>query len=156
MAHRFRQRVDAPVADVDRREIAVPFRQRLLAEFGGELAHYYRFGEIYEGRRLIQVDGQWKYAGDPVHFPECYPVAQVPLGGYPDMALVQEFDTQFNALVADLEQAWAGTGSSTKLNSAIGVMFGLSGLAEPIVQTPLPSGGGTYGPDFRLVSRPEA
>jgi len=120
-------------------------------EFGGELAHYYRFGEIYEGRRLIQVDGQWKYAGDPVPFPECYPVAQVPLGGYPDMGLVQEFDTQFSALVADLEQAWAGAGSSTKLNSAIGVMFGLSGLAEPIVQTPLPRGGGNYGPDFRLV-----
>jgi hypothetical protein len=121
-------------------------------EFGGELAHYYRFGEIYNGKRLIQVDGQWEYAGDPVPFPACYPVAQVPLEGYPDVPDAQAFDKQFSVLIADLENAWAGAGSPQSLNDAIGAMFGLYGLALPLIQKPLPGGGGNYGPDFKPVA----
>ena len=119
-------------------------------EFGGELSHYYRFGEIYNGKRLIQVDGKWEYAGDPVPFPDCYPVAQVPEGGYPDFQpLMGTFDTQLSTLLSNLEQAWAGGGSGTSLNSAIGVMFQLAGTAGQIVTQPLPGGGGNYGPDFK-------
>jgi len=49
----------------------------------GEFAHYYRFGEIYHGRKLVQApDGTWGYTGDPVPFPDVFPVAKVPAGGY--------------------------------------------------------------------------
>jgi Ferritin-like len=120
-------------------------------EFGGELAHYYRFGEIYHGKRLIQVDGQWEYAGDPVPFPTCYPVAQVPAEGYPGVQAVQDFDTHFTALLSDLTNAWKGDGSSQSLDQAIGEMFNLTKLAQPIVTTQLPSGEGNYGPDFKPV-----
>jgi len=122
-------------------------------EFGGELAHYYRFGEVYNGQRLIQVDGQWKYAGDEVPFPDCYPVAVVPVGGYPGLPASQAFDQQLGTLVTDLQQAWAGAGSPASLGEAIGVMVGLYKLAAPLVATPLPTGDGNYGPDFRPIQQ---
>jgi Ferritin-like len=122
-------------------------------EFGGELAHYYRFGEVYNGKQLIQVDGTgtWVYEGDPVSFPTCYPVALVPAGGYPGVQAVQAFDEQYTTLVQSLEAAW-GSGGQSSLYQAIGVMGGLYNYAQPIVSTPLRDGSGNnYGPDFKLV-----
>jgi hypothetical protein len=49
----------------------------------GELSHHYRFGEIYYGRRYVEVDGKWGYSGDTVPFPACYPVARIPQAGIP-------------------------------------------------------------------------
>jgi hypothetical protein len=116
-------------------------------EFGGELAHYYRFGEIYHGKRLKYVDGKWQYVGDPVPFPKCYTIPQVPEQGYPDLQpLMGTFDTQLSSLLNKLQQAWAAGAS---LNSAIGVMFQLANTAGEIVTKPLPGGGGNYGPDFK-------
>jgi hypothetical protein len=115
----------------------------------GELAHYYRFGEIFHGKRLIPVGDGWQFAGDPVPMPECWPVAPVPLGGYPGVASVAAFDASFGTLVGQLQNAWAGGGGIDELNNAIGTMEGLYDLAATVVATPLPGGGGTnYGPDF--------
>jgi hypothetical protein len=116
-------------------------------EFGGELAHYYRFGEIFHGSKLIPVNGTWKWEGDPVEFPACYPVARVPAGGYPDLPAAQKFDQLYDDLITHLQNAWAN-GSPGDLNTAIGDMFQLYNLAQPIITTPLPGGGGNYGPDF--------
>ena len=49
----------------------------------GELAHYYRFKEVAVGRKLIKSDaGRWVHQGDVIDMPECWPVAEVPEGGY--------------------------------------------------------------------------
>jgi Ferritin-like len=121
---------------------------------GGELAHYYRFGEIFNGKQFIQEpDGHWDYVGDPVPFPACYSVPKVPKAGYPDMPAVQTFDAQFAALLTALEQVWAGE-SGTTLGDCVGLMGKLASLAAPIVSTPLPGGGGNYGPDFKVGSTP--
>jgi hypothetical protein len=118
-------------------------------DFGGELAHYYRFAEIYHGRALVKTaDGKFKYEGDPVPFPEVFPVAQVPPGGYPES---HDFDQQFTALLNKLQSAWA-KGSQSDLSGAVGIMFGLGDLARTLMQKPLPGGGGNFGPDFRLVT----
>jgi ferritin-like protein len=110
----------------------------------GELAHYFRFGEILTGHQLEQQpDGSWQYTGPAIEFPACYPVAKVPAGGYPGVQAVEAFDTSFSTLIQQLNSAWSG-GS---LGPAIGTMFGLYDLAQPIVQTPL-GGGQNYGPDF--------
>jgi hypothetical protein len=116
-------------------------------EFGGELAHYYRFGEIRYGRRFVKIDGSWQYAGAPVPFPDCYPVSRVPPGGYPDLPASKKFDTAYFQLIAGLQNAWAGGGEQA-LDMAIGIMFQLYGLAAPIIAMPLPDGSGNYGPDF--------
>jgi hypothetical protein len=120
-------------------------------EFGGELAHYYRFGEIRHGKELIEVDGEFEFEGPAVPFPDCFPVAEVPPEGYPDLPESQAFDREFGTLLSQLEQAWAGGGSPGSLGQAIGTMFNLAGLADPLIQMPRPSGGGNFGPDFKVI-----
>jgi hypothetical protein len=116
-------------------------------EFGGELAHYYRFGEIRYGRKFVKIDGSWRYAGTPVPFPDCYPVSRIPPGGYPDLPASKKFNTVFFQLIAELQSAWSGGGGLT-LDTAIGIMLQLYELAAPIIAMPLPDGSGNYGPDF--------
>ncbi|MEU6663165.1 hypothetical protein [Streptomyces sp. NPDC046821] len=38
------------------------------AEAASELAHYYRFMEIVEGRRLVKTHGQWTFDGEKIPF----------------------------------------------------------------------------------------
>lgn len=127
--------------------------------FGSELAHYYKFGEIYNGATFIQVsDGKWDYKGDPIPFPQAWPMAPVPAGGYPQLptaeqtALLQQFDQNFADLLSHLQAAWY-VGDSNHLNTAINFMFQLGPLAQQLMQIPLPPSpqtAGNYGPDFQL------
>ncbi|MBU7582483.1 MAG: hypothetical protein KAF91_06145 [Nostoc sp. TH1S01] len=122
--------------------------------FGGELAHYYKFDEISHGRKLIQVDGVWRYAGEVVPFPDTYPMAQVPGGGWqnpsPEVSeLLNLFNSAFKAVLDELELAWT-TGNQDKLSSAIGLMFSFKTPAIQLMQIPLPDGSGNYGPDFLI------
>src|SRR5262249_38819875 len=51
----------------------------LAEDFGGDLAHYYKFAEIYHGRELIKMpDGKWDYVGAEIPFPDVFPMAPVP------------------------------------------------------------------------------
>ncbi|MDQ3741863.1 MAG: ferritin-like protein [Actinomycetota bacterium] len=121
-----------------------------------ELAHYYRFGEIYNERKLVEVSpGKWEFSGDPVPFPtKLWPVAQVPPGGYPGVASVEAFNTVYAQLITHLQNAWPGAAKADpqtqgqELGNAIRMMMKLGGLAATIVQQRLPSGSGNYGPDF--------
>jgi hypothetical protein len=126
--------------------------------FGTEIAHYYSFGEIYNGMHFVQgADGTWGYTGPPpIPFPAAYPMAQVPPGGWPSpsdpvKAQIDAFNTAFTTLLQALEAAWAD-GDETKLNDAVNQMFSLKDLAMPLMTTPLPSGEGNYGPEFRVTT----
>lgn len=114
----------------------------------GDLAHYYRFGEIYFGKKLMLKDGSWKYEGDDVPFPDVYDVPDVPDGGYSQS---DDFDRLYAAMLGKLQGAWEN-GKQGLLNEAISVMYELGGAAVKLMKTPLPSGIGNYCPDFRLVS----
>lgn len=122
-----------------------------------DFAHYYRFAEIWNGKMLVQVNGQWQYAGDAITIPDVYPMAPIPAGGYTNVpASVQSdldaFNQTFAAMLDGLQAAWNGTGS---IDSAIGKMFSLPGLAQTILQIPLDSNNpslGNYGPNFVLPS----
>jgi hypothetical protein len=123
-------------------------------QFGGELAHFYRFGEIFHGHRLVKTpSGQFEFKGDPVPFPACHPVARVPPGGYPDVPESQAFDEQFGDVVANLDDAW-GTEGQRALGRAIGGMFSLFDAAQPLIVKPIPGGTGNFGPDFRVPAPP--
>lgn len=123
-------------------------------DFGGELPHYYKFAEIYHGKTLIEVDGKWEYAGDPVPFPDAYPMAAVPEGGWPNPSLgvkklLESFESLFWNLLNNLEKAWTND-NVDDVWEAITNMSDLKIPARQLMRIPLPDGGGNYGPDFRM------
>jgi hypothetical protein len=89
-----------------------------------ELAHYYVFAEILHGHKLIRKDGVWVYEGDPIPFPEVFPMAQVPQGGYPEVS--KDFDKLYTTLLNQLHDIW--NGNPRALGAAIGTMFQLAAL----------------------------
>lgn len=46
------------------------------------LAHYYKFAEIYHGHKLIPVKAGFKFEGDAIPFPDVFPMVPVPPEGY--------------------------------------------------------------------------
>ncbi len=126
------------------------------SDFGGELAHYYKFAELYYGKRLIQVDGKWEYAGDAVPFPDAYPMARVPEGGWPNPSLgvqklLESFEGLFWTLLTNLHNAWT-TDNVEEVWEAVKNMADLKIPAQQLMRIPLPDGGGNYGPEFRVSS----
>ncbi len=121
-------------------------------DFGGELAHYYKFAEIYHGKTLIKNSEQkWVFEGDPIPFPEVFPVARIPIQGYPDLPDAVAFDKIYTSLLHQLQSAWA-TGTQDNLDDAMFItMPTMAGPARSLMQKPLDAGGYTYGPCFRLV-----
>ncbi|MGB0385044.1 MAG: ferritin-like domain-containing protein, partial [Ardenticatenaceae bacterium] len=116
-----------------------------------ELAHYYKFGEIYHGRKFVKnCSGKWGYTGDPIPFPKVYPMAPVPPGGYPEIS--RQFDEKYSCMLNDLHDAW--NGSPSKLSSAIGQMYALQPPALELMQMPIDPGDlskGNYGPSFLYI-----
>ncbi|MFC5034054.1 ferritin-like protein [Streptomyces fildesensis] len=123
-------------------------------------AHYYAFGEIYHGRRLLKVGASRQFTGAPVPFPDTRPMATVPAGGWPHASvlvrrLLDHFDTTYHAVLDTLETAWDG-GDPSALRAAVHAMRGLETPAVELMEIGIPGTPGNYGPQFRppLSSRP--
>jgi hypothetical protein len=136
----------SPFVDGEKKVIAPP----------PELAHYYRFGEIYHEHCLVpdpKAEKGWSFTGTPLPFPDAgnlYLMAEVPPCGYPESAA---FDCLYTKLLAMLHKAWA-IGDSNVLGNAVGLMDGdLSQAAMDLLNAlyPAPSGRGIKGPDFRFL-----
>lgn len=131
-------------------------------ESDGDLAHYYRFGELFHGRKLKQdlADGKWKFNGEELPALETWNMADIPVGGYqradvPDGATwdrIVRFDAAYSTMLRKLQAAWTN-GSLPDLRSAILSMSEMSDIAAELIQTPRPDGQGNYGPCFRFVSQ---
>jgi photosystem II stability/assembly factor-like uncharacterized protein len=126
----------------------------------GDLAHYYRFGEIAHEKHLIKnSSGKWVFEGDPFPIPAVYPMLDIPTGGYqqadvPDIAIwdsIQRFDRRYSDMLLLLQEAWTH-GDRTKLNAAVSKMFEMGSIGADLVTKPHPSGTGNYGPCFRFVN----
>jgi photosystem II stability/assembly factor-like uncharacterized protein len=124
-----------------------------------DLAHYYRFAEIYHGKRLVKdVTGAWSFTGADVPLPDVWPMADVPPGGYqpadiPDVAtrdLIATFDQHYSDMLGLLQSAWQH-GDDSLLWEAITTMGSMGSTGRKIVQRPKPDGSGNYGPCFRYV-----
>lgn len=127
---------------------------------GDNLAHFYRFWEVYYKKKLVEEDGKY-YFKDPMPRPETLSIARVPEGGYQEedvtpevWHLIHEFDKAYTELVKLLQDAWAveGRGQAALVN-AIEVMFKLEKFALPLMQIPIPGNakGEAYGPCFRML-----
>ena len=84
----------------------------------------------------------------------------LPLGGYrrEDVSdqvwqMLQQVDQSFTDMTFQLQSAWKN-GDQSKLFDAVGTMYQLKIPSKLLMQTPIPSGGGNYGPCFRLVKKP--
>ena len=123
------------------------------------LAHYYLFKELKKERKLVYDPVTNTYRATPMPFPDTYPVAPVPAGGYryeevkPEAAaLLRQFDDVYTHVLDELQSAWDSSGQAGLLR-AVEWMFSLAGPARALMAIPIP---GTdpllaYGPNFRYL-----
>ncbi len=95
--------------------------------------------------------------GESVILNDVRPMADVPVGGYQQAEvsqqvwdLLEEFDKNFTSMLNLLQSAWE-SGNSSLLSEAVMAMFLLPKLGEALMEIPIPSGKGNYGPCFRLL-----
>jgi hypothetical protein len=128
------------------------------------LAHYYRFAEIIEGKHLVQDPATGDYAFvTPIDFDMhggVWPMAPVPEGGYvldtidddEVRRLLHGSNLAYTRLLDLLQAVWESDGGQGSLWHAIDAMFELEKYAKRLMQVPRPGGDGNYGPDFRYLS----
>ena len=135
-----------------------PSAEQAGDEGGDELAHYYRFAEIYEGRQANVRGGEIVYDGAAVPFDEgaIWQVAPNPktaqlAPGSPARRQASYFNTMYSNLLRVLHRAF--NGEPGLLDRAVGMMFALKLQAQELMATPIGAGaGGPHaGPSFEYV-----
>ncbi len=124
----------------------------------GDAAHYYKFGEIAYGRRVVKTPAGFAYDGPPVLFdpagvwplkPNCRIQDFKP--GTQARTRIESFAYSYSSLLNALYDTF--NGEPAKLNTAIGLMFDLRVQAVALMQTDTGDGSGlTVGPSFEYVS----
>ena len=121
---------------------------------GHELAHYYRFWEIAEGREIRSAPGEppWRFSGPPIPFDEAkvLPVIANPkTSGYPAGTAARTGCQTFNYTYTNLLKVLHDTfnGQPDRLPAAIGLMESMNEQAQALMA--IDSGlGGNAGPSF--------
>lgn len=121
-----------------------------------ELAHYYKFSEIVNGRRIVVGLHGYSYTGEHIPFD---PDGVWPMMDDPDTALLlpgsralilsNQFSETYQTLLNGLHRCF--NGEPDYIGQAVGIMYSLSVIARRLMQTP--SGladGTTAGPSFQL------
>jgi hypothetical protein len=123
------------------------------ATFEGQLAHFYRFEEIFIGKKLVETTpGKLTKTNIDVPFPRTLPMGKVPFGGWternPDgKGTLRAFSDLYRSVLQGLEAAW-GTGGPSALSRAIGTMTAMEDPAKTLMNVKQPTGTENYGPDF--------
>lgn len=128
-----------------------------------EIAHYYRFEELYRGRKLIKDPTDpngFSFTGEEIPFSAAGVYAIYPNTktdklpeGTEERRRMDEFNTSYFSLLNGLHLAF--NGNPDNLNNTIGVMFDLKLAAQKLCATPFPGKEGyTIGPSFEFVSVP--
>ena len=125
----------------------------------GELAHYYRFEELYVGKRLVMSNGSYAYDGPDIPFdPEAvYNIlpntkAAMVAAGTNERRFIDEFNASYSRLLNGLHTTF--NGNPGFLDRTIGLMYDIKLQGERLCATPFPNGehpGYTMGPPFEYV-----
>jgi hypothetical protein len=130
-------------------------RQILGDGDGRELAHYFRFMQVLEGRRFTRRDTPASGPTGsrmPVDYDAVYPIqpnarASRYAKGSAIRAALEAFGKSYEQLLAALEAAF--NGNRGRLTEAMARMFALRDQARALMQTPSGDGRTTVGLDFR-------
>jgi hypothetical protein len=125
----------------------------------GELAHYYRFAEIFNKKKLVpdsSVPEGYSYSGGAIPFDGSgvwnmvidSKASQYPVGSHA-RTLVDQFNVAYTKLLNALQETFDGAPQS--LNPAIGLMFELNTLGGQIVETADPATGKQAAPSFEFI-----
>jgi hypothetical protein len=130
------------------------------ADFDSEIAHYYKFEELFKGHQLIKdpkAPYGYSFTGDLIPFD---PADVFPLFANTKAVMIQEgteerrradeFNKAYSSLLGGLHRTF--NGDPDYLANSIGVMFDLRLAAEKLCATPFPGKTGyTIGPPFEWV-----
>ena len=126
-------------------------------ETPGDPAHYYKFAEIYEGRKIIKTGDGYAFQGDPIPFDEegVYPMVKNPKAedfpvGSRARILVERYSYSYSSLLNALHDAF--NGAPGRIDAAIGLMYELKLQAVSLMKTPVGSSGKTAGPSYVYVN----
>ncbi|MEI7987101.1 MAG: ferritin-like protein [Armatimonadota bacterium] len=135
-------------------------------ETEGELAHYYQFREVFAGAEFVQdvTTQQWSHTGRVIEFPQVWPMADIPSGGYSDDAvhdntvkgLLIEFDETYSEMLRQLESVWRDPNApfgNYENGDPVGTMLQLEQTAKSLMQKERPDQRGNYGPCFRYRTK---
>jgi hypothetical protein len=125
-----------------------------------DLAHYYRFMQVHEGRRLVRLSGEaYGYEGEALDF-DADGVAGLPedphsgqfAPGSDARALVDEFNDGYGALLGALDRLFNGSATSASFDESLSLMYGLGHTAREMVRHTIETGEGV-GPTFETAAR---
>ena len=129
-------------------------------DFQGEVAHYYRFEEIYRNKVLTKAVNQptgyvwgnrlgvrWKEVYNAIADPALHNFSGEPRAA---QNVQKECDAAFTDMVTELTHAFSG--KEARLGNAIAAMFALRQSALKAFKTPLKNGQ-VAGPSFKLLSK---
>jgi hypothetical protein len=125
---------------------------------GHDLAHFYKFGEIYYGREIVGNNYDFAYQGAPILFEPSgvWPLkANCKIEDFPKdsqaRTRIERFAYCYSTLLNALHNVF--TGRPECLDAAIGMMYDLPVTAVALMQTDAGGGDGlTVGPSFQFVN----
>lgn len=129
-------------------------------DFEGELAHFYRFEELYRGIRIAKDPDAcygYSYSGpkipfDPANVWPIFPNTKAAMltPGSEERRRVDEFNSSYHSLLDGLHQTY--NGNPHMLNATIGIMFDLKLYGEKLCGTKFPGKEGyNIGPTFEFI-----
>jgi hypothetical protein len=128
-------------------------------EADGQPAHYYRFAEIYNGRRLMPdptVKEKYSYSGAPIPFDPAgiwNMVVNPKLANYPAGSAAHAYAERFNGIYTNLLNSLHVTfnGQPQHLSRAIGGMYELRLAADALIEIQDTNTGKQAGPTFEYA-----
>jgi hypothetical protein len=125
----------------------------------GQPAHYYRFAEIFHGRRLVPdptIAEKYSYSGAPIPFDETgiwNMVTDPKAESYAEGSTARAYAERFNRIYTNLLNGLHRTfdGEPTRLAQAIGGMYELRLAAEALIEIPA-MGGQQAAPTFEYAA----